>query len=98
MRNVPPSIRTMSENDSSVRGWAEGSMTSSVIPSSLRRQAWKRLHLRDRRRVPFADEHLGFRSVHAHQQVERRLGGRQPVGLLVLSGALVLKIEIERAV
>src|ERR1700730_16758108 len=61
-------------------------------------QAWKPLHFRDRRRVPFAGERLGFRGVQAHCQIEWSPRRGEPVGFHVLSGTLVLEIEIERAI
>src|SRR6266545_1364478 len=65
---------------------------------SLRREVRQPLRLGNRGWIPPPGERFGFRAVEAHGQVERILGGGQPVRLLVLARVLVLKIEIERAV
>src|SRR5215471_2205863 len=53
---------------------------------------------RYRRRVPFSSERLRFRGVDAHGQVELAFRGWEPVCFLVLAGAPVLEIEVERSV
>ena len=82
---------------------SRGSRASAVTADAqstmlLSDQAWKSLRPRDRRRVPFAGKRLGLRGVEAHGQIEGAFRRRQPVGFLVLARALVLEIEIERAV
>ena len=52
----------------------------------------------DRRRVPLACKRLGLRAIEPHGHIEPSLRRRQPVGLLVLAGALVLEIEVQRPV
>src|ERR1700732_1415896 len=51
-----------------------------------------------RRRIPLAGERVELRDVEAHCQVEWPLRRGKPVGLFVLSWALVLEVEVERAV
>src|SRR5262249_36368287 len=50
---------------------------------------------RHRRRIPFAGQRLRIRCVEPHGQVEASLRRREPVGLLVLAGILVLNVEYE---
>ena len=66
------------------------------VELSLGRDARKPLNLHDRWRVPLAGQCIRLRAVETHGQVEAALWSRQPICLLVLSGALVLQIEIER--
>src|SRR5688572_2438370 len=98
--SLPRSIRTASSWWQSAGGAApDADNAPGALPENLLRDhTWKLLHFGDRRRVPLADERLGFRSVHAQQQIKRLLGRRQPVGFLVLSGALILEIKVKRAV
>src|SRR3984957_496381 len=66
------------------------------IPTLIHpRRLWRLLH---RRRAPFSREHIGPGTINAHGQVECALRCWKPIGLLVLAGALVLEIEVERAV
>src|SRR5215469_2692194 len=51
-----------------------------------------------RRRVPFASQCFGLRSVDAHSEIERSFGNWKPVGLFFCSGAPILKIKVERPV
>jgi hypothetical protein len=46
----------------------------------------------DRRRIPFAGQCVGLRSIEAQAKVEGPFGRRKPVGLLFCTWALVLKI------
>src|SRR4051812_44071536 len=56
------------------------------------------LGLRHRRRVPFACQRVGFWRIQPHTQIERTFRRRKPVGVLAFVRALMLKIEIERAI
>src|SRR5271166_2675654 len=64
----------------------------------LRRQDRDLLGPHDRRRVPFASQRFGLRSIEAHAKVEGPFGGGKPIGLLFCTRALVLKIKVERTV
>src|SRR6267378_5498662 len=72
-----------------------GAEAPALQPTLLSRLTHRRLHLRDRRRIPFAGERLRLRSVQAHGQIERSLRGGKPVGFHVLSGTFVLEIEVK---
>jgi hypothetical protein len=58
----------------------------------LRRQDRDLLGPHDRRRIPFAGQCFGLRSIEAQAKVEGPFGRRKPVGLLFCTWALVLKI------
>jgi len=64
----------------------------------LRRQDRDLLGLHDRWRIPFASQRFGLRSIEAHGQIKGPFGSRKPVGFLVCTWALVLKIKVERPV
>ena len=64
----------------------------------LRRQYRNLLDPHDRRRIPFAGQRFGLRSIDAHAKVEGPFGSRKPIGLLFCTWALVLKIKVERSV
>ena len=53
------------------------------------------LNPRHRRRVPFAGQRFGLRSIEAHGQVEGPLRSRKPVGFFACTRALVLEIKVE---
>ena len=52
----------------------------------------------DRRWIPFASEGFRLRAIKAHGQIETSLWRRKPVALLFLARAVVLEIEVERAI
>src|ERR1700730_2784002 len=64
----------------------------------LRRQRWDLLDPHDRRRIPFAGQRFGLRSIEAQAEVEGPFGGGKPISLLVCSWALILEIKVERPV
>src|SRR5215471_15214443 len=65
---------------------------------ALLSHARDRLLARDGRRIPLTRERLRFRGIDTHGQIERAVRRRKPVAFLVLVGAFVLEIEIERSV
>src|SRR5580700_9269057 len=58
----------------------------------------KQKRLGARRRVPLAGERVRRRTIEAHGQIERSLRRGEPVDLFARPRALVLEIEIKRAV
>jgi len=56
------------------------------------------LRAHDGRRVPFASKSIRLRSIETHGQVEWTFRCGKPVGFFVLPWALVLEINVERAV
>src|SRR5882672_6104295 len=76
----------------------DGAWNAAVPLQLLDGQTRQALHPCDRRRAPFTGERLGLWTIEPHGQVERGLRRGKPIGFLVLSRALVLKIDIERAI
>lgn len=60
-----------------------------------RRRLWEFQH---RRRAPLAGEGFRSRTIETHGQVERRLRSRKPDGFLVRPRALVLEVDVQRAI
>src|SRR5271165_4190771 len=84
---------------------AAGSRTPRAAPPSaiigkplLRRQRRDLLDPHDRRRIPFAGQRFGLRSIEAHAKVEGPFGSGKPIGLFFCTWVLVLKIKVERPV
>jgi hypothetical protein len=63
----------------------------------LRRQDRDLLGPHYRRRIPFASQRFGLRSIEAQAKVEGPFGSRKPVAFLFRTWTLVLKIKVERA-
>src|SRR5258708_14590236 len=75
-----------------------GACASAPWTISLSRLPHRSLHPRDRRRIPPSGERLALGAIQAHGQIEPALWRRQPICFVVLAGALVLEIEVERSV